>query len=263
VKNWFLLMALFIAFGSSVAAPDNSRSRVPTAKEVAELLPIACAGSTINLEARSCTPCPDQLFEESRVFSSVLYGRFSSANETNAIMDMEGCEPHATNFGGTIVLRWKGLTRWEFVRYEPGERSGQCLKYAARAGHDLRVCRSYWGGMGFVIEDFGLRDDTRRGERGDHLVMITSNAFQCNDPKLNEFGVSSVERPDLNRDGRPDLRLRISERHARLPKPDECSDTIEWGPVRGLTLEFVFDGARFRPTPVTKSLVAYLEGFKA
>jgi hypothetical protein len=268
VKNLFLMIALLIAFGSSLvdsssAAPDNSRSRLPTTKEVAELLPVACAGAKINLESRSCTPCPEQLFEDSRVFSSVMYGRFLSAGETNAIMDMQGCEPHANNFGGTMILRWRGLTNWEFVRYEPGVRSGDCLKYGTKAGHDVRVCQSFWGGMGFTIEGFAVYDDTRKSVPSDGLVTITSNSDQCTDPKLNDFHILKVDRVNINRDNRPDLRIQVSERHAQLSKAGECNDTLQWGPVKKLVLEFLFDGAKFVPTPATKPLVKYLNGFKA
>jgi hypothetical protein len=263
VKNLFLLMALVVAFGSSVAAPDNSRSRVPSSKEVAELLPVVCAGSKINFEERSCTPCPDQLFEDSQVFSSIMYGRFLGVGETNAFMDMQGCEPHANNFGGTMILRWRGLTNWEFLRYEPGVRSGDCLKYATKAGHDVRVCQSFWGGMGFTIEGFGLYDYTRKAAPSDDLVTITSNGEQCLDPKLNDFNILKVDRPNINRDNRLDLRIQVSERHAQLPKAGECGDKLQWGPVKKLTLEFLFDGLKFVPTPATKPLVKYLNGFKA
>jgi hypothetical protein len=36
-----------------------------------------------------------------------------------------------------------------------------------------------------------------------------------------------------------------------------------WGPVRRLTLDFVFDGLNFKPTPATAPLVKYLGGFRA
>jgi hypothetical protein len=260
-KLAFILCLSLLTFSS--AAPDNSRSRVPTAKEVAELLPVACAGSKVNFEARSCTPCPDQLFEDSRVFSSIMYGRFLGVGETNAILDMQGCEPHANNFGGTMILRWRGLTNWEFLRYEPGVRSGDCLKYATKAGHDLRVCQTFWGGMGFTVEGFGLYDYTRKSVPGDALVTITSNSDQCVEPNLNDFNILKVDRPNINRDNRPDLRIQVSERHAQLPKAGECSDKLQWGLVKKLVLEFLFDGTKFVPAPATKPLVKYLNGFKA
>jgi hypothetical protein len=270
VKKIWLILVFILSFGSTLidsvrAAPDNSRSRVPTAKEVQELLPVVCAGSKINFEARSCTPCPDQIpeFEDSMVFSSIMYGRFLGVGEINAIMDMQGCEAHVNNFGGTMILRWRGLTNWEFIRYEPGVRSGDCLKYPTRAGHDVRVCQTFYGGMGYTIEGFGLYDYTRKSISSDALVTITSNSDQCSEPKLNDFNILKVDRININRDGRLDLRIQVSERHAQLPKAGECSDKLQWGPVKKLTLEFLFDGAKFVPTPATKPLVKYLNGFKA
>jgi hypothetical protein len=192
-----------------------------------------------------------------------MYGRFLGVGETNAIMDMQGCEPHANNFGGTMILRWRGLTNWEFLRYEPGVRSGDCLKYATKAGHDLRVCQTFWGGMGYTIEGFGLYDYTRKSVPSDDLVTITSNSDQCTEPNLNDFNILKVERPNINRDNRPDLRIQVSERHAQLPKAGECSDKLQWGTVKKLVLEFLFDGTKFVPTPATKPIVKYLNGFKS
>ncbi len=274
VKKIWLILVFVLGFGSTLiysvrAAPDNSRSRVPTAKEMKELLPIICADSSINANQRSCTPCPQKLMEspngffETLTVTHVQYGRFLSAKETNAMLDVQGCEPHANNFGGTVILRWKDLTKWEFVRYEPGERSSDCHRFAARAGHDVRVCQTYYGGMGYTIEGFGLYDSTRKSLSGDGLFTITSNSGQCDTPTLDEFEIVSVERRDLNRDGRPDLQFRISERHAKTPKADGCAGTFDWSPKKTLTLEFLFDGTKFVPTPATKPLIKYLNGFKA
>ena len=274
MKKTWLILALVFGFGSGVAGLDNSRSRIPNAKEVAELLAVICAGSRIKTENSSCSPCPEKVGDgntDAMKLETVLYGHFLNAKETNAIIDVSGCEPHANNYGGTLVLRWKGLTRWQFVRYEAGARSNDCLKYAARVGRDqgrdLRVCRQYYSQMGFTVETFGLFDDTLEPPQQTYsnrdLVTMTSNSGQCSDPKLNEFEVLGVERRNLNRDGRLDLRLRVSERHAQLSKGAECNETPVWGAVKTLTLEFLFDGATFKATPATKPIVKYLEGFKA
>jgi hypothetical protein len=275
MKKVWLILALVLGFGSSridsaPAGPDPSRSRIPTAKEVAELLPVICAGSSIKVKTSSCWPCPNKIADgngEALKLETVLYGHFLSVRETAAILDVSGCEPHANNYGGTVILRWKGLTRWEFVRYEPGARSNDCLKYAARGGLDLRVCRQYYSQMGFTIETFGLFDDmletSQQSFSNDDLVTITSNSGQCMNPNLNGFEFAKVERRDLNRDGWSDLRLRVAEKHAQWTKGSECNETPVWGSVKTLTLEFLFDGKTLKATPATKPLVKYLNGFKA
>ena len=263
-----VLICLF-SLTSSVAAPDNSRSRVPSAKEAQELLKVICKGSSIDANARSCTPCPSKVYgsnaasAEGMLLTSVMYGKFLSKNETNAILDVQDCEPHVNNFGGSVYLRWKGLTNWEFVRYDAGSRSNDCVKYAARAGHDVRICAGFYAQMGYTIQSFFFADDTRKSSSADWLVTITSNAGQCMDPKLNEFELVRYVSRDLNGDQRPDLRLQVTERHATLPVQGECSDAINWSAKKTLTLDFLFDGAKFVPTPATKPIVKYLEGFKA
>jgi hypothetical protein len=270
VKKLLVVLALVFGFSLSSAGPDDSRSRIPNAKEVAELLPVICTGSRIKNENSSCSPCPKKMGDgntDAMKLETVLYGHFLGAQETNAILDVSGCEAHANNYGGTLILRWYGLRNWKFVRYEPGARSNDCLKYAARGGRDLRVCRQYYTQMGFTIETFGLFDDTLEPPQQSFanldLVTITSNSGQCMNPNLNEFEFTSVERRDLNRDGRPDLRLRVSEKHAQWSKGAACNETPVWGLVKTLTLEFLFDGRTFNAAPVTKPILKYLNGFKA
>jgi hypothetical protein len=258
-----------IGLTAGAAAPAND-AREPTARQAQELLSAVCKNQIgIGNGGAFCKPCPKFVsaasgagLDESFVLNTVLFGKFFNSRQTHALLDFRGCEAHANNFGGTVILRWEGLTNWSFVRYEPGNRTDDCLKYRARDGYDLLVCRGYYAHMGFEIEGFGVLNYARKA--GDaNLVTLTSNGGQCMNPKFNRFEVQGVERRDLNRDGRPDLRVVVGESHYTAPKSFRCGDPVVWGPVERLTLDFVFDGLNFKPTPTTVPLVKYLGGFRA
>jgi hypothetical protein len=284
MKKVLTLMLFLLAFGwstssSSPAAIDSFRSKVPEIKEAQELLSVVCKGQTktltFDLQESICTPCP---FDRSRdmggdfaaklKLETVLYGRFLNPKETNALIDTSMCEAYDKNFGGTVFLRWTGSRNWEFVRYESGNRSNNCLKYKAKAGHDLRICRSSKNNAGPQTERVDTFDNTRptatnAASGGEALVKMTSNYEDCENPKVDDFQVIRSERQDLNRDGWPDFQLQISERHAQRTKTGECEENLQWGKTKKLNLEFLFDGVNFKATPATKKLVTYLNSFKS
>jgi hypothetical protein len=289
MKKILPLIFLLLAFGwstsnSSPIAKDSFRSRVPTATELQEFLPVVCKGDwMINRQDSTCNPCPfDRTSDMNKNFlwkqkvETVLYGHFLSANETNAIIDTSLCEPYTSNYGGTAILRWKGSRKWEYVRYEPGNRSNDCFKYKANAGHDLRVCRVSLKNVALrQVERFAFFDETlpsaktqypvvaNAAARGEALVQVISNLEDCDNLKVDDFRVVRNESKDLNRDGRPDFQLLVSERHAQRSTPGECGEKLPWSKTKNLTLEFLFDGTKFKATPATKKLVTYLNSFKS
>lgn len=257
-------LAVFAVLGLTVSAAPASDTHAPGLKEANELLQAVCKGqSGRDQDGAFCRPCPkfvEDGLEGRLTFSSVVYGRFLSARETNAVLDFNGCEAHVNNFGGSVILRWKGDTNWSFVRYEPGNRTNDCLKYRERDGHDFLVCRTFYANMGVSIEGIGVQD-LRASAQGGPLVSLTSNDEVCIDPARNHFEIITFERADVNRDGLRDLRLVITEAHTTVPKTWSCGDPVTFPTAVSHRLEFVFDGAQFRATPATARLVKRLEKY--
>jgi hypothetical protein len=293
MKKLLTLILCFLVFGwstsnSSPAATDSFRSRIPSTQEAQELLSVICKrpkGTTtvFDLQESTCKPCPYDLqlgmdgdFAVKLKIETVLYGQFLNTKETTALVDTSQCEAYDNNFGGTVILRWMGSRNWEFVRYEPGNRSNDCFQYKAKAGYDLRVCGLRLQNVGLQkIQRYALFDDTlpntknqfpivtNTAARGAELVKVISNLEDCENAKVDDFQVVSSENKDLNKDGRPDFRLQVSERHAQRSKIGECSENLQWSKPKTLTLEFLFDGVKFNATPATKPLVKYLNSFKS
>ena len=100
---------------SAQAAPAGAGSQKITPKVARELLaPVCSSGAATG----ACTPCP--------AFTSFRHpgGQPDPAPPsvtatspvptfTDALVDVGGCEPHVNNFGGSLLLRWQGLTQLE------------------------------------------------------------------------------------------------------------------------------------------------------
>jgi hypothetical protein len=192
--------------------------------------------------------------------TNVIFAKVLRKTETLAILDVNGCEPHVNNWGGTVLLRWLGLTKWQFVRYDAGRRTSDCLKFAGRDGLDHIVCQNGYGNQGFNTQGITL-EHFKPGQDGTDLVRVASNAGQCFDAKLYDFEIKSILARDVNRDGRADLQLEVSERHFVAPKNWNCGDDIPWANSKRYVLEFIFDGLRFNPTKPTAALVKYFSTF--
>ncbi len=167
------LALLGLAALSAQAAPAGVGSQKITPKVARELLaPVCASGAT----AGACTPCPaftdgggDRLTPD-----AVSYGHFTGARFTDALVDVGGCEPHVNNFGGSLLLRWQGLTNWKLTRYVQGIRTDECLKVPAASGRDLLLCQGNYAGMGTVVENLLLLDLTRPD-------VLTQNFFSTYD----------------------------------------------------------------------------------
>jgi hypothetical protein len=236
-----------------------------------ELMPVLCqAGGSRFVEQTqkktflSCNPCPSFTGfagdGDSLSLTNVIFAKPLIKTETLAIMDVSGCESHSTNWGGTVLLRWLGLTKWQFVRYDAGRRTNDCLKFSGRDGLDRLVCQNGWSGQGLNTQGVTLENFAPNKE-GIDLVRTASNAGQCFDAKLYDFEITSVLARDLNRDGRKDLQLEVWERHFDAPKKWNCGDDVPWTSSKRYVLEFMFDGLRFTPTKPTAALVAYFKKF--
>jgi hypothetical protein len=243
-------------------ASSAGASTKPTTKEALELLPAACQGKFGPMDGGyGCNPCPKYIdangLEGDFGLSNVMYGKFTDAKKTDALLDMYGCEAHVNNFGGSVLLRWQGLTIWKFTRYAAGFRSSDCLKYPARDGRDLLLCRSAWMGQGYVIEGFGLTDLLQKTDQS--LFQVTDNTASCMGDRYYSQRITTVQQIKLNSDRYPDLRVGVEVASATPPKNWECGKDLTTGKKRTYSLEFIFDGAKFTPTRATQKIVQALE----
>ncbi len=253
-----LILQLMILCSGFVLAGAHS-SQTPTPKQARELMTNVCPGGA---SSGACSVCPDFVdsgdFGGKMTLEAVTYGKFLNNKDTYALLDLSGCEPHANNFGGSVLLKWRGLTRWEFVKYFPGLRPSDCQKYPAQGGRETLLCEGVYSGMGIVDTSlFQVDLLSSPGDTDTSLFVLEDSTEAC----LSTASVqtlSSWQQVNLNGDARPDLRVKLLSGSGKTGRsPEKCDDPVAI-PTRAYTLEYTFDGKRFTPTQATRTALQRL-----
>ncbi|MBD2414210.1 hypothetical protein FACHB389_21395 [Nostoc calcicola FACHB-389] len=247
----------------TLAQEVKKDSVIPSQKDAVALAQSVCGASNVNQEKGklSCKVCPSFTGSGSGgTLTSVVYGSFTKADTREALVDLSDCEPHAHNWGGTVLLR-RTNNGWSRVRYESGFRSNICLKVLNRTGRHSLVCQGFYMGQGYLAEWLDRLEVGSTKTTKTNLLQVGSNTGSCRPPYY-EVQIKDFLAQDINKDGRPDLVVKVSEaREAkstsrgngqscvdpRLPKP------------KFYQLTFLSNGLSFRPTPTTANLMKRLE----
>ena len=163
---------------------------------------------------------------------TVIRGSFTRPSTAEALADYEGCEPHAGNFGGSVLLRRQGAG-WERVAFLPGLRSAACLRLPRADGAEALACYSSWSGQG---EEDGAIDLLRFDATG---KLASSSVRRFSDilwnPQLCHRGEVGREETFASFDawrrtpasgGRP-LRLEVRVKAESFAVPRFCAGTSD------------------------------------
>ena len=256
------LMLLAVSALPALAVSPKHSTQKPTLKQARELMNSVCQGGA---QTGVCSVCPsfveDSGFDDKMTLEGVTYGKFLNGKDTYALLDLSGCEPHANNFGGSVLLRWRGLTRWDLVKYFPGLRSFDCQRYPATGGRELLLCRGDYGGMGVVDTSLFSLDFARFAAGA--TEPDASTLFTLEDSREACIKTASAQHlldwGPVRLGGRPGLRVTLSSGSGPTGKTlDTCRDTRLNIPTRAYTLEYSFDGKAFLPTTTTQAALQQL-----
>jgi hypothetical protein len=132
----------------------ESDAKLPAARELMTLLAATCGAGNVQPgkpgEQPSCTAVTGYptSCDDLRIAAAVP-GHYTSATADEMLADYDaGCESHATNFGGSVLLR-RSAGSWRRLSFTPGLRSDRCLRFARSDGRDALVCFGHWQGQGF------------------------------------------------------------------------------------------------------------------
>ena len=222
-----------------------------------------------------------ELFYELRV---LLRGSFSRPGVDEAAATLDGCEPHAANYGGTLLAeRTNGA--WSAVRYDSGVNPAACIVYRRKDGRDILVCewrdghQSRWHDRVFTY-DFAesTADDV---EKGWHTVveMNDDSIPGCwgsipGEP-ITRGAVDDYKLVDFDKNGEVDLVATVSQikgkpSKAYKTKCDELMAAMDQengpavdvaaalGPRKTYVLQFVFNGTTFVPTKASAKIMQSL-----
>lgn len=245
---------------------EAAQQKLPGETEEAAILQVVCPGRIRREVLKSgvaygCGGCPaftgfagrppTQGKEPDFELRKVLEGSFTRPGASEILAEFFGCEPHAANFGGTVLLE-KVAGKWRRVRYAEGV-VGLVRTYARRDGRDIVLDESGYTGQGtstglISTYDFFVKPDP--AEKTLLRVEDTSgNACQLDRVSLAYF--EKLEFPDLNGDGKPDLRVTVRWGQAAVParKRGKCEEDFKPPEPPAYTIDFLFEGNGFRVAP--------------
>ncbi|MBI5534278.1 MAG: hypothetical protein HY898_16255 [Deltaproteobacteria bacterium] len=218
---------------------------------------------------------PDSFFQ----LEAVVRGSFTRAGAEQAALVFEGCEPHSSNYGGTLLVE-KAADGWNAVHYASAFHPRECKTFRRPDGRDILVCRyldahQTTGTDQISSFDFAQAspDDPEKG--WDSVLTVSDNSYSaCMGTPPWGFSASNVVSygfRDVNADGKPDLFIQVRRASVSYSKALEdkiskaCQQQIKTNPDAmpvvkpstflsapvTVTLEYLFDGTKFVPTAAT------------
>lgn len=271
VKKVLLLAACVSLAGSCFGQDLIWHSPAPSESQARSVLAGVCPHSVQTDQSApnltlGCKPCPaftmdaansSMAFRESFDLRTAIFGSFTEAGIDEAPASFEGCEPHAAEFGGTVLLR-HFAEGWNMIHYHQALITDACQKYPLQDGRDLLLCEGEdhhmdgaWNGI--FTYDFS-RDQASQGR---NIFAVLDTRVACG--KSAVWGsIDKVDIHDINGDGLPDLSIWISVGQGTFPNSGgSCGVDTSHAPVESNKLDFLFrqDTNSFLPAPWSAALV--------
>lgn len=193
---------------------------------------------------------------------TVTYGSFTAPGVEEAVASFDGCEPHSTEFGGSILLR-NLHGSWVMVDYTPALITSACLTYHLRTGRDLLLCEGEDHHMAAASQGIFVCDFSReKATRCRNVFGVLDTRTACGDSAV--WGsINKAALRDLNGDGMPDLTVWVDVGQGNFPNAGgSCNADTSRAQVQRHKLDFMFqqETNSFVPAPWSKALT---ERFRA
>jgi hypothetical protein len=261
-------ISLLLGVASSLNADTYSNAIASSPPTLAQstrpqLIEAVCGrGNVIRKDGQlACGTCPSFVstnWQEPFQLEELHYGSYTGSHIREAYVDFSGCEPHASNFGGSVLLRQQA-NGWQVVRYDRGFRSHTCDLLTTASGRDKLVCQSGYMGQGYEIQSADILDIGSNETQQKDLFSVRSNVASCRPPYYQNQIVGWTWSNE-NQDQWQDLVVTISsaaESSQQQPSSQMSCEEPQLPEPTQHRLVFLSDGETLEPTQETLQILEY------
>ncbi|MGA7770013.1 MAG: hypothetical protein WCA27_27770 [Candidatus Sulfotelmatobacter sp.] len=253
----------------TMAAHGQAAEEIPGAKQIDRraMQEVCESSATISVDPNGhfrCAVCPSYTDfhgnRESFDLQAVYQGRFSTTNSEQLLLALTGCEPHASGFGGSILLTRDG-TVWKKSAYFKGQKPTKCLSFKARDGLDRLVCfagDAHFGTSASWISALSYKDNSLHAETlldvGGNMALGSPAAGYCYEQDITTFEKVPSDTGFM---------VVVTQTRGLAPSGDaSCGETeIRMEPTQIVNLNFQFDSDHFALAPASKDSLQKVENF--
>jgi hypothetical protein len=223
------------------------------------MLKAVCDEGTLSIEhgIPVCSVCPaftSQAGEKNATLriNNVIEGAFTRADAAEALIDLDGCEPHSSMYGGAVLLE-RTEKGWRRGLYQPGFRAGECITFRTVERSQALACNVVDIAQGIQIGELSWVS-LQGGEYQTSSLLRWFDNVQSNPRRLVSIFPHSFMKSDFNQDARVDLRVLVRLRDVPVPtKYPGAIDAIDAGhrfaEPETIRLTYLFDGKRLSLSP--------------
>jgi hypothetical protein len=263
-------IAAIVWLGFIAAASSRAADAGPSDEEALTILQAICPGKVRshtlkNGKSYGCGGCPALTSFSGQPPSSgtepdfelrkVLKGSFTRPGASEQLVEFFGCEPHADNFGGTMLLEKSG-SKLRRVRYFQGV-VGIVRSYPLKSGREIVLSQGGYTGQGISTGWVSTYDFSAKPDPAEHTLLRVEDTSgnSCESERIRIAYIPKLEFPDLNGDGIPDLRVTVRWGQADVPARyrGKCKEAFEPPEVPAYLIDFLFDGKTFHVAPTSAS----------
>jgi hypothetical protein len=255
------------------------KSPSPSPAQAATLLQSICPRSAQPADSKTpgslpgCKSCPDFTTDGALQpglaihdyfgIQTIIQGSFTAPGAVEAVASFKGCEPHAENYGGSILLAKSGDS-WSIVRYVQALITTACRPYRLQNGRDLLLCDEQNRHPQESRQTISVIDLSNPKRAPGQSVFGVVNTSGANGPTAVWGSIDRATLADRNGDGTPDLTLEITVgQGACTTDGGSCLGDYSDAIIQKYTLDFLFhsDSGAFLPAPSSRATVDRLASF--
>jgi hypothetical protein len=274
VRGLLLLLVAATAWAEPPKPIFPNDSKDPKQSGGAALLEAVCPGRVIVGKEIGCRgACPEFTGFPREDFgwhvAAVTRGHFLSAQSDDAALWMTGCEPHSSNWGGTILLT-RHSQKWSMLWYKAGVATAECHNVNLRDRREILLCLGGWGVQAIVETQLyvvDLRTPEPAGMAGGKSIFfsVDDNTGTCgenldDESKPEPLEYAYVERVEFkgNKAG-PSYLSVTAHSGERTMTPQDVAACIDeqnpnkphkglsfLPPIKREQIDFLFEGGTYR-----------------